>query len=301
MTDHVESGVKCYAPPVSARRENTVLVFGVTLFSVLIIFLGWLGWRMQPDGLQIAYFVFFGLLFLVLLGALLREWRHRFRNRQQCVLLIDDDGLWPAHLARDAALVHWADIDDAQYEINTTHSALTLLGRHQVLLRIDGRLCGYAELCGRVFDHMQWSVLSLPQTYRTGWFGVEPLLVSVTVFLVWAMLSGNFDLMITPLVFFGIGVRTIYGKPNRLTIDEQGLTLAYRRFRKPVHYRWDEIDRIALKTARQTSEVILSVQLCLKNGQTVLLDGFPGHQPGGPIPCIDLYRLLRQQLDQHGG
>ncbi len=298
MTDHVESGVKCYAPPVSARRENTVLVFGVTLFSVLIIFLGWLGWRMQPDGLQIAYFVFFGLLFLVLLGALLREWRHRFRNRQQCALLADDDGLWSAHLGRDAALVRWTDIDDAQYEINTTHSALTLLGRHQALLRIDGRLCGYAELCGRVFDHMQRPVLSLPQTYRSGWRWMEVILLPVAAFMIWSAISGEIEVMLVPLVFFALSASEVYAKFDRLTVDEQGLTLAYRRFRKPVHYRWDEIDSVTLQAVPQTSNVVLYARLRLKNGQTVLLDGFPGHQPGGPIPCIDLYRLLRWQLNQ---
>ena len=194
--------------------------------------------------------------------------------------------------------MRWTDIDDAQYEINTTHSALTLLGRHQALLRIDGRLCGYAELCGRVFDHMQRPVLSLPQTYRSGWRWLEVILYIMVAIMAWRLLFGYITDPFVPLWICAICAWWAYAKFDRLTVDEQGLTLAYRRFRKPVHYRWDEIDSVTLQAVPQTSNVVLYARLRLKNGQTVLLDGFPGHQPGGPIPCIDLYRLLRWQLNQ---
>lgn len=111
-------------------------------------------------------------------------------------------------------------------------------------------------------------------------------------------LSGYGISLILPLIYLGLCAQVAYSKFYRLTIDEQGLTLAYRRFRKPIHYRWDEIDRVVLQTGPLASDVLLHVQLWLKNGQMIVQDGSPSHQAGRPAPCIDLYRLLRHRLDQ---
>ena len=295
MTDEMPPGVQGYVPPLSAWRENNVLIFGVALFSILLVLLGWLGWRLQPDGLQTAHFVFFGLLLLVVLFALLREWRHRYRNRQQCALQADDEGLWPAHLERDAALVRWADIDDAQYEVNTTHSGLTLLGRHQALLRIDCRLSGYAELCERVFANMQRPLPELPQLYRAGWRWVWNSLLAGIFILGFCFFSSTKDLVL-PLLIAASLMCSAYGDPISLNIDQYGLTLR-RCFRKAVQYRWDEIEKVSLEAGQGAN---VTVKLALKSGKAMLLLRLPGDKPGGPVPCIDLYRLLHHQLAQRG-
>lgn len=302
MPNDAMSSVQRYAPPLSAFRENAVLIFGMALFAGLLVLLGWLGWRLQPDGWQIAFFAFFGLMLLSILGALLGAWCRARRSRRQCALLADDDGLWLAHLERAQTLVRWADIDDARYDLGSMNSGLVLQGRGRDLLRIDRRLTGYEALCAQVFWQIHRPAMPEPVTptiskanHIVRWF-LPCLLLCGALFLWWKL--GN-DHLSAPLVLLVIAIGlAVCGMLLSVQPDERGIRLTYSGFRKPVFYRWDEVDNVRLQTLSEGP--VLHVALLLKTGRMVLLRGFTGDErKNSPIPCIYLYRQIRRQFEAY--
>ncbi len=264
---------------------------------------------MQLSGGQVFFFIIIGLLLAVVLYALRREWRYH-RGRQTCALVMNEEGLWPAHLDKADALVRWMDIDDAHYDLNSTKGALILQGKCRDLIRIDRRLADYEALCTQIFLNMRRPIPDIPpilsapkETLFLRWF--VPCLPVPLAIIGWATSNGgNIANIVFGLLLFTSFVLARHGTLRGLTIDRQGIALVYQGFRKPAAYRWDEIKDAVLQT--QGAGPVLDVKLLLKNGQSILLPGFSGDsrswgKENKPIPCADLYRLVHQQLNRREG
>lgn len=305
VTDTATGTAQRYEPVTSVQREHRRWWFGVVWFAMLLPLLIWLGWRMPSGVGQIVYFPFVTLLALLVLYTLRREWRHGHGGRENCALLADDDGLWPAHLAKTDALVRWGHVDDAVYELGPAPGALILLDKGRRVLRIDRRLAGYETLCAQVFQRMRRPIPALPSIGlmpKTEMFfrWVVPVAsVSGTVFFwVWegdgAVGKGLAGLLLLISIVF-----VLYGPLMGLSVDEKGVSLIYSGFRSKVTYAWDEIADVALQMHSVNSP--LCIKLLMKNGQSVVLRDFSGdsrshYKENQPFPCMDGYRLIRQRL-----
>ena len=295
-----------YALVSSVWQEWALLVFGAVWFVLLLPLFTWLGWRMPAGVGKIAFFLLAGLLLALLLYGVRREWRHSGRGREHCALLADVDGLWPAHLDRARALVRWADIDDARYDLGPAQGALVLQGKGRDLLRIDRRLDGYASLCELVFQRLQRPLpplLPAPpggirREYLSRWF--VPALPLVFAVVIWLTANGSFFWnALIGLLLLITAVLAVWRAPVALGVDEAGVTLVYQGWHRPVVYGWDELADVDL-CARVRSP-LLTVRLLLKDGRSVALHGFSGdsrshYKQNQSFPCMDLYRQVVRRL-----
>jgi hypothetical protein len=213
------------------------------------------------------------------------------RRLPLCAITVDDDGLWLAHLSKEAGLVTWDDIESIRERVFLQRMDL-LDGIGRLVLTLEYQLVGFEQIRSLIADRARLS--SRPAADPETFGKPRGYHVFHIVFLAGFTLLGLYVAPTRPLAGYGgtvlvviLGLYAYFATVSRVTVFRDHLEIRY-----PVHGRTiprDEIHDIRLADLIDQGVRHSEVDIVIDKDKRIRLRSLGISSP-------ELYRILKRSL-----
>ena len=199
---------------------------------------------------------------------------------------VDADGVWPAHLPKEKAILRWPEIVDLRER--PMGQRLDLVDDDgAVLLRLEYQLAGFERLRALVVERSRKPkrIPALPAIYSKGWiFHVGNLTVACGA-AVLGWYTGSTLLLAGTLIVAGLILREYFATVSKVVVGRMLLEVHYPL--RSHRYRYDQIESMTLGDSFERGTRLPLVQVGVRgSGKRIKLQGLNGDS-------VHIYEVLR--------